>query len=59
MMDDQKSEWTGYIYLLGKYKGFVFGSVVCLSVCKQYYTNSFERPGMTSYAVVLRGTMKN
>ena len=48
-------------YLLGK-GGYVFGSVglfVCLSVCGQHYSKSYERIGMKFYGGVLGSTMKN
>ena len=50
-----------YCYLLGK-GGYVFGSVglsVCLFVCGQHYSKSYERIGMKFYAGVLGSTMKN
>ena len=47
-------------YLLDK--GDVFGSVglcVCLSVCGQYYSKSYERIGVKFSGGVLGSTMKN
>ena len=32
---------------------------VCLSVCGQYYSKSYERIGVKFYGGVLGGTMKN
>ena len=40
--------------------GYVFGSVglyVCLSVCEQHYSKSYEGIGMKFYGEVLGGTM--
>ena len=48
-------------YLLGK-GGYVFGSVdlsVCLFVCEQHYSKSYERIGMKFYGRVLSSTSKN
>ena len=52
-------------YLLGK-GGYVFGSgglfvclSVCLYVCGQHYSKSYERIGMKCYGEVLGSTMKN
>ena len=48
-------------YLLGK-GGYVFGSVglsVCLFVCEQHYSKSYERIGMKFYGQVLSSTSKN
>ena len=48
-------------YLLGK-GGYVFGSVglsVCLSVCGQHYSKSYERIEMKFYGGVLGSTIKN
>ena len=50
-----------YYYLLGK-GGYVFGSVdlfVCLSVCGQHYSKSYERIEMKFYEGVLGSTVKN
>ena len=50
-----------HYYLLGK-GGYVFGSVglsVCLFVCRQHYSKSYERIGMKSYGGVLGCTVKN
>ena len=50
-----------YFYLLGK-GGYVFGSVglsVCLFVCEQHYSKSYERIGMKLYGRVLSSTSKN
>ena len=47
--------------LLGK-GGYVFGSVglsVCLFVCGQHYSKSYERIGMKFYGRVLSSTRKN
>ena len=47
-------------YLLGK-GGYVFGSVglsVCLFVCEQHYSKSYERIGMKFYGRVLSSTNK-
>ena len=52
---------TLYHYLLGK-GGYVFGSVglsVCLFVCGQHYSKSYERIGMKFYGRVLSSTSKN
>ena len=49
---------TGDCYLLGK-GGYVFGSVglsVCLFVCEQHYSKSYERIGMKFYGRVLSST---
>ena len=48
-------------YLLGK-GGYVFGGVglsVCLFVCGQHYSHSYERIGVNFYGGVLGSTMKN
>ena len=48
-------------YLLGK-GGYVFDSVglsVCLFVCEQHYSKSYERIGMKFYVRVLSSTSKN
>ena len=48
-------------YLLDK-GGYVFGSVglfVCLSVCGQHYSKSYERTGMKFYGGILGSTRKN
>ena len=48
-------------YLLGK-GGYVFGSVdlsVCLFVCEQHYSKSYERIGMKFCGRVLSSTNKN
>ena len=50
-----------HCYLLGK-GGYVFGSVglsVCLSVCGQHYSKSYERIGVKFYGGVLGSIMKN
>ena len=50
-----------FYYLLGK-GGYVFGSVglsVCLFVCEQHYSKSYERIGMKFYGRVLSSTSKN
>ena len=50
-----------HFYLLGK-GGYVLDSVglfVCLSVCGQHYSKSYERIGMKFYGGVLGSTMKN
>ena len=46
---------AGHHYLLGK-GGYVFGSVglsVCLFVCEQHYSKSYEQIGMKFYGRVL------
>ena len=50
-----------YYYLLGK-GGYVFGGVglsVCLSVCGQHYSKSYERTEMQFLGQVLGSTVKN
>ena len=42
--------------------GYIFGSIdlsICLFICGQHYTISYEWIGMKLYGVVLGGTMKN
>ena len=54
-------EYQHTYYLLGK-GGYVFGSVglsVCLFVCEQHYSKSYERIGMKFYGRVLSSTSKN
>ena len=45
-------------YLLGK-AGYVFVALVCLFVCGQLYSKSYEWIGMKFYGGVLCSTMKN
>ena len=52
---------TALNYLLGK-GGYVFGSIglsVCLFVCGQHYSKSYERNGMKCCGGVLGSTMKH
>ena len=47
-------------YLLGK-GGYVFASIglsVCLSVCEQHYSKSYDQIGVKFYGGVLGSTMK-
>ena len=60
-MDKLNAPIVAYHYLLGK-GGYVFGSVglsVCLFVCEQDYSKSYERIGMKFYGRVLSSTSKN
>ena len=54
-MTQQRSSIAGieYIYLFGKW-GYVLVALVCLFVCGQHYSKSYERIGMKFYGGVLR-----